>query len=217
MLSVHIGTIRSLGARASQTMKPLDYLIVFTISIVLMVGVYQFYFWCQRQIRGQFRSLEIGVDSRIPYCPNWVWVYSGLYYPVILLVILSLRDPRHYLFVVFSYLVLLIFQMAIFLAFPVAVPPCWRSLVRGDGPSERLLRFVHRFDAPSNCFPSMHVSVATLTALHLQHGYTGPWILAFPILIALSAIFTKQHFILDLPPGAVLGWLVFNIYKWLYM
>jgi membrane-associated phospholipid phosphatase len=60
----------------------------------------------------------------------------------------------------------------------------------------------------------MHVSVATLTALHLE-AYcprTGPWIFIFPMLIAISAIFTKQHYFLDLAPGALLGWMVFKVF-----
>jgi len=47
--------------------------------------------------------------------------------------------------------------------------------------------------------------VATLTALHVA-PHAGPTAFAFPVLIALSCIFTKQHYVLDLPAGALLGW-----------
>jgi membrane-associated phospholipid phosphatase len=77
--------------------------------------------------------------------------------------------------------------------------------------SERYLAFVQRFDAPSNSFPSMHTSVAMLTALHLydRHGIAA---LAFPALIGLSCLFTKQHYLIDIPAGAVLGWLAHTVY-----
>ena len=76
-----------------------------------------------------------------------------------------------------------------------------------------LLALVQRFDARSNSFPSMHVSVATLTALHLQ-GHFGLAAFAFPVLVGLSCLFTKQHYLIDLPPGAALGWTVYRLYSW---
>jgi len=79
--------------------------------------------------------------------------------------------------------------------------------------SERLLACVQSFDARSNSFPSMHVSVATLTSLQLQPHF-GAAAFAFPVLVGLSCLFTKQHYVVDLPPGAVLGWTVYRIYSW---
>ena len=33
--------------------------------------------------------------------------------------------------------------------------------------------------------------------------------------IGLSCLFTKQHYVVDLPAGAVLGWVAFGFYQWL--
>ncbi len=43
----------------------------------------------------------------------------------------------------------------------------------------------------------------------------GPWAFVFPMLIALSCIFTKQHYVIDLPAGAMLGWVSFICFQWL--
>ena len=61
----------------------------------------------------------------------------------------------------------------------------------------------------------MHTSVATLTALHLYPAF-GPVVIAFPALIALSCLFTKQHYVVDLPAGALLGWFAFELYQIIY-
>jgi hypothetical protein len=45
---------------------------------------------------------------------------------------------------------------------------------------ERFLAFVQRLDARSNSFPSMHTSVAMLTALYLS-PHVGPAAFAFPV------------------------------------
>ena len=72
--------------------------------------------------------------------------------------------------------------------------------------------FVHRFDASSNSFPSMHTSVAMLAALHFQ-PHLGTAAFLFPLLIGLSCLFTKQHYVVDVPAGAALGWIAFRIYE----
>mgnify|MGYP001561415477 CR=1 FL=1 len=58
----------------------------------------------------------------------------------------------------------------------------------------------------------MHTSVATLTALHLSPSLGG-WARAFPALIGVSCLFTKQHYLIDVPAGAALGWVVFHAYR----
>ncbi|HSF01707.1 MAG TPA: phosphatase PAP2 family protein, partial [Solirubrobacterales bacterium] len=110
------------------------------------------------------------------------------------------------------YLVLLAFQMAFFVAFPVVTPEHWRAINRRKSLSERFLGLVHRFDARSNSFPSMHTSVAMLTALHL-HANLGDLAFTFPVMIALSCLFTKQHYLIDIPSGAGLGWLAYQVHR----
>jgi membrane-associated phospholipid phosphatase len=50
-----------------------------------------------------------------------------------------------------------------------------------------------------------------LTALYLQPHF-GAWVYSFPALIALSCLFTKQHYLVDLPAGAALGWLAYHVF-----
>ena len=56
---------------------------------------------------------------------------------------------------------------------------------------------------------------AMLTALHLYPSL-GAWALAFPALIGLSCLYTKQHYLVDVPAGALLGGLVFGLFKLIY-
>lgn len=188
-----------------------DYSLDLTLSIFLIVGAYQFYFWCQRHAVAPVRELKLPLDDRIPYRPNWVWIYSFLYYPAILYLNWIVQSPGQFTRIAGSFLLLLGLQMAFFIAFPVATPVSWRQFNERRTLAERFLAYVQRVDAPSNCFPSMHVSVATLTALYL-YPQLGAWTLLFPALIAASAVFTKQHYLADLPAGAALGWVTFKIF-----
>lgn len=192
-------------------MKITDYAVNLVLSVFLIVGVYQFYFWCQRNYVASPRELKLRVDEWIPYWPSWVWIYSCIYYPLILYLNFVLESSRQFTHVAMSYMLLLGLQMAFFVLFPVATPEHWRAINRRRTLSERFLAFVQRFDARSNSFPSMHTSVAMLTALHLV-PHLGALAFAFPVLIALSCLFTKQHYVIDLPAGAALGWLTFHAY-----
>ena len=193
-------------------MQTIDRIIQLVVSVFLIVGVYQFYFWCQRNPITQPREFRRTIDNQIPYRPRWVWIYSFLYYPIIVAVNWTVTSPRHYLYVAISYALLLLFQMAFFTLLPVATPAAWRTCNTGRGRSERFLAFVQKFDARSNSFPSMHTSVATLTALHLFSSF-GPVVFVFPAVIALSCLYTIQHYVVVLPAGAALGWFVFQLFK----
>ncbi|WP_024302651.1 phosphatase PAP2 family protein [Pseudogulbenkiania sp. MAI-1] len=181
------------------------------LSGVLIVGAYQFYFWCQRNPLFEPRQLASPLDERIPYLPQWVWIYSLLYYPAILYVNVVLQSAEQFTRVAFSYLALLALQMTFFVLLPVRTPPHWRMANAAGSWSERFLALVQRYDAESNSFPSMHTSVAMLTALHLvpELGLTA---FAFPALIGLSCLFTKQHYLVDIPAGAALGWFSYALY-----
>jgi membrane-associated phospholipid phosphatase len=193
-------------------MKPQDYLVNLILSVIMIVGVYQFYFLTQRRPLRQARSFTSPLDERMPFWPIWAWVYSFLYYPAILYLNWIVVDARHFTMMAFSYVMLLFMQMACFYLYPVETPAHWRCANAERSLSERFLLFVQKFDAPSNCFPSMHVSVAMLTALHAL-PMLGPWVFAFPVLIAISCVFTKQHYLLDLPFGALLGVASYEIYR----
>ena len=54
-----------------------------------------------------------------------------------------------------------------------------------------------------------------LTAMHLQTSL-GLWAFVFPLLIAASCVFTKQHYVIDVPAGAAVGWAAFQVFQWIY-
>lgn len=202
-----------------------DRVIELAMTVVLIVGGYQFYFWAQRQNFRPAAFLGTRFDNWIAYDARWVWVYSGLYYPMILLAALSVPTWRDFAFVVGCFLTLLAIQVNMFLWWPTEIPAQWRKdaragwiAKRGDGTwSQRFLDFVWSYDKLRNGCPSMHVSMAMMTDLTISAhwpmaAYVG-WL--FPVLIAASALKTKQHYVVDVVPGAVTGAAVFFGWRWL--
>jgi membrane-associated phospholipid phosphatase len=203
-------------------MELFDRILELFITVVLIVGGYQFYFWAQRQRLFDARYFETKWDSKINFDARWVWVYSGLYYPMILLAALSVPTWHEYAHMVGCFLALLAIQVTFFVLWPVAIPGYWRTLnpvtlARLNHPrSMRMLDMVWSYDKLRNSLPSMHVSVAMMVDLTIGAnwpiaGYVG---LVFPLLIATSALKTKQHYVVDVIPGALLGAAVF--FGWQY-
>lgn len=200
----------------------LDVLVAFSLAAVLIIGGYQIYFLPQRHPLRASRSLLLSLDDRIPFWPRWVWIYSLLYYPFIVSTILTIHDFRQFAYTPANFLVLLVVQVTIAFLFPVKAPDHWRGYDANNSISEKFLSFVHSFDKGGNCFPSMHIGVAMLASLHMVHnllaqlGAGAYAIFAFPILIMMSCLFTKQHYLLDVPAGCALAAAVYSIYPIMY-
>lgn len=203
-------------------MTGFDRLLEVFITIVLIVGGYQFYFWAQRQTFRPARYILTRWDSRVRFDARWVWIYSGLYYPMIILAALSVPDWRAYAVTVGCFLALLAIQVTFFISLPVAIPAEWRTtlevnVARLKHPlSMRMLDMVWSYDKLRNSMPSMHVSVATMVDLTIWQnwpimGYVGG---LFPLLIGISALKTKQHYVLDVVPGAIMGAAVFFCWRY---
>jgi membrane-associated phospholipid phosphatase len=186
---------------------PFEHAIVAFVAFIVILGFYEAYFIFQRLTLSRYRSLETVFDGWFPYQPSWVWVYSFFYYGVLISLVFTLKSYADFVLTTVSYIFLLVLQLSIFAALPVSTPLGWRHRGAPRSVSERLLMFVQRIDANSNCFPSMHTSVAILTALHLHRHTSIPLLLAliYPLLIGLSALFTKQHFFLDVVAACVVG------------
>jgi membrane-associated phospholipid phosphatase len=92
-----------------------------------------------------------------------------------------------------------------FLVYPT-VAPRPAKLIR-DGFAVCGLRFLYGADPPYNCFPSIHVAHAFVSALacHRVHRTLGLVALLSAALVAVSTLFTKQHYIADVITGILLA------------
>lgn len=110
---------------------------------------------------------------------------------------------------IFGGLVLLTIQCVFFYFLPSSVPATWRKYKR-KSKAAKFLGLVQSLDNGRNCMPSMHMSVATYVSLLLA-SVIGPSAYIFVLLIGVSCVFVKQHMLLDLLPGVLLGWLVYTL------
>ena len=77
---------------------------------------------------------------------------------------------ERYVYMAFSFAVLLLLHLSIAVLVPVRTPREWREWKSNGTVGESFLRFIQSVDKGGNCFPSMHVAVAMLAGLHIT-GY----------------------------------------------
>ncbi|HEX9163538.1 MAG TPA: phosphatase PAP2 family protein, partial [Thermoanaerobaculia bacterium] len=115
------------------------------------------------------------------------------------------RREDHIRRTVFAYLTVWVSAYACFLAYPTIAP---RPLtVAGDGFAVWGLRLLYSADPPYNCFPSLHVAhsfVSAFTSFRVHRG-VGTVATICASLVAVSTLFTRQHYVLDVIAGTALA------------
>jgi membrane-associated phospholipid phosphatase len=148
---------------------------------------------------GPFHRLDLPIDHQIPYLPIFVFPYVLVYFtPALAAIFLRDRAELYRAFLAFGLNAAICFP--IFLLLPVELP---RENPIPDSLSGHLLAWVHRLDRPVNCFPSHHVSTAftTFFAVRRQEPIWGGVFGVCAVMIAISTLFVKQHYLVDVPAG----------------
>lgn len=184
-----------------------------TWPMVALVVVVPFYIFIGEWIaRRAVHAPALPLDDVLPLQPVWALVYGTLYFFLILLPLFVVRDEEQLRQLFFAYLTIWLTAYACFLAYPTVAPRPPKVL--GDGFAVAGLRFLYGADPPYNCFPSLHVahSFVSAFACHRVHRGVGAAAFAAASLVALSTLFTKQHYVLDVVAGVLLACVAYAIF-----
>lgn len=160
---------------------------------------------------GVLHRPELPLDRMLPLQPAWSLVYLSLF-DAALLPVFVVHQQDLIRRVVLAFLSIWLLAYACFLAWPTVAPK--PDEVPGSGFSVAVLRVIYDSDIAYNCFPSLHVAQCFVAAFACQRVHRGVGVvtLAWAVLVALSTLFTKQHYVADVLGGfvlAVLAWLLF--------
>ena len=181
--------------------------------MVLLVALVPFYIFIPELLPPRARFVpELALDRAIPLIPVWALVYGALYLFLILLPIFVVRQEEQIRRTVFAYLLIWITAYVFFAVYPTAAPRPARVI--GEGFAVWGLRALYGADPPYNCFPSLHVAHSFVSALACVRVHRGLGIVATlcAALVALSTLFTKQHYVLDVIAGALLAVVAWGIF-----
>jgi membrane-associated phospholipid phosphatase len=151
------------------------------------------------------RDFTSALDRQIPLIPEFVWVYV-LCYVFPLLPVFVIKDWHHFNRGLLSIILANLSAFLVYLTLPVTFP----RPELGHSLSEHLLSFIYGVDfyPGANKLPSLHVTFAwTVYLVCRKQRLTrlGEGLVFFLAgMITISALFVKQHIILDVVAG--IGW-----------
>lgn len=144
---------------------------------------------------------KMPVDDRIPLLPWFVIPYVG-FIPYIALSIALAWNTAYIVPFLESLSIACLTASVFWYFFPNGVK---RPIVDGKDLLHRLLVYIYKNDHDTNGFPSAHVFITLICAYYLSVAHftysIQSWI--FAVLIVLSTIFTKQHYVVDIIGGIV--------------
>lgn len=149
------------------------------------------------------------LDRIIPFVPSALLAYGSLWLYVGMPA--GMMASFKHLLVYGAWMAgLCLTGLAIFYFYPTAVPPLTLGIDLAQHPGFALLQGV---DASGNAFPSLHVATAVFSAFWIDHilrsvgsplGMRAASIV-WCLLIVLSTLAVKQHVLIDVVAGTLLG------------
>lgn len=185
-----------------------------TIPMVLLVALVPFYIFLPELLPPHTRYVpELELDRALPLVPAWALVYGALYLFLIVLPVFVVRQDALIRRTVYAYLLIWITSyIFFFVVYPTSAPR--PAMVSGEGFAVWGLRNLYSSDPPYNCFPSLHVAHSFVSALacHRVHRNLGIVATICAALVALSTLFTKQHYVVDAIAGVLLACVAWAIF-----
>lgn len=151
--------------------------------------------------------MRIAIDNQIPrlsiftipYLVFLPWLYGTLIY--------SWYKNRSFRQLAYAFIVINLIAFFVYQTFQTYVP---RDPITSNDLFSGILQFIYNNDQAYAGFPSLHsaLSASIATYFVIRHNKWSRAVIAMAVLIVISTLFTKQHFILDAVSGVALGVLV---------
>jgi membrane-associated phospholipid phosphatase len=184
-----------------------------TLPMVALMAIVPLYLVIARVTRDRIAHAPVlPLDHLVPVQPAWALIYGPLYLFLILLPIFVVHQEEHIRRTFYAYLTVWMSAYVCFLAYPTVAPR--PDELRGEGFAIWGLRFLYDADPPYNCFPSIHVGHSLVSALtcYRVHRRLGTLAAGCALLVALSTLFTKQHYVVDVLAGLFLAGVAYGVF-----
>lgn len=184
-----------------------------TIPMIVLAALIPFYLVIGQAVAGgPVHVPETALDRAIPLGPAWGPVYGSLFLAAILPVFV-VHQHGHVNRTILAFIFAWVVALVCFVAYPtISSRPPIKAL--GDDFFDWTLRVIYSSDARYNCLPSLHVAQCFLAAFACNkvHRGVGAVGCVWATLVALSTLFTKQHYVLDAVTGTMLACVAYFIF-----
>jgi membrane-associated phospholipid phosphatase len=153
----------------------------------------------------------LSLDTIVPFIPETIVIYIILYPCYIFWALYSYKDEDIMNKTLYGFVLLTIISCIIFLIAPVTYPRFQFPLPLDNNFTTILFRAIRKVDKANNCLPSLHVGLCFLFAFNFyKENKRKLYISLFiSVLVSLSTLTTKQHYIYDIIFGFFLSLLIY--------
>ena len=153
-------------------------------------------------VRSTF-AFQLPFEQSIPFMPAFVYAYA-LVWIFVLLPYFFIKDDANFYRAIKAYLAVMCISYAVFLLVPGKI--VWPTF-EVNGITTGLVALIQTLDQPYNLLPSLHVSLAFLSAFvcFYENKKRGRVMLFVAFIISASTLFIKQHYFLDVFTGLLLA------------
>jgi membrane-associated phospholipid phosphatase len=158
---------------------------------------------------------RLGIDDWVPLWPIWVFPYLLTLPGLLLAGISGARSMSDRTFLQFAATIAVAMLMC-YACFAIIPSYVERPELAGSEYATALLRSLYAQDRPNNAFPSLHIALTVgwcFIWCNWRPSLTGLWVF-ITIVICLSTLLTRQHYVLDVAGGALVGWLAQRVARW---
>lgn len=150
-------------------------------------------------------NLTISIDNKMRF--NSIFVIPYVYWYVYIIVgfiIILIRSRQDYMRVFLSFFIGMFICYLIYYVYPTEIS---RPIVENNNILNGLVNIIYSADKPVNCFPSLHVLTTYFVIRYTKYKHSKKvfyYTQVMGVLIILSTVFIKQHFVLDIIGAIIL-------------
>jgi membrane-associated phospholipid phosphatase len=189
-----------------------------TLALTLLGWLIIYFFVNRLQVEPD-RRMDLGMtlDRQIPYVPLFALVYFSTYVFVVQPFFI-LSNARQFYWMLSSFASISVISSLIHATIPSKIERVEQVTV--GGLSGWMLDQFQKTCKPYGNFPSMHVGLSVLVVavnFMMSGPVIGSIVLIWAVLIALSTLYTKQHYILDVLAGVMGGLMISALTFWMVL
>lgn len=185
---------------------------------LLLFGIINFilYFTIEALITTSEYDFLTPLDLKIPFIPEFIWIYHS-FIPVIILSLIGLvKSKRIFLSALGAFFTAMVILSLFYVLLPSYYPrDLWPTTT--DTLSDWLLNLTRAIDAPNNTLPSGHNTFCWMIAFFMipttcakKYNWMLPVYFIWAGLITASTLVLKQHYIVDAISGIVLAFMCYK-------
>lgn len=185
------------------------------------VPYFIFYFIIQSAITTNHYDLLTFLDAQIPFIPQFIWIYHTIIPTAVITSLILFQKKELFLSLTYANIFAGTILCLFYILFPSFYPR--EGYIDTTTISGLFLELTRRVDGAHNTFPSGHVTFSWLLAFFVgltqkgkQYSILKVIYFGWAILISISTLTLKQHFLIDVVFGVALAGVIFYIFRSVY-